>query len=68
MSLFDYKSNKDPEYYDTMYMDGYTPEQILQIAHQTMIREHEERKTAQQVEAEENEIPNVKIISEVKFR
>jgi len=31
--------NRDvPDYYDTMYMDGYTPEQIL-MAHRKMMRE-----------------------------
>lgn len=57
-----------PDYYDSMYLDGYSPEQILHAAHQKMIREYEERKAAQRAEAEANEIPNVKIISEVKIR
>lgn len=57
-----------PDYYDSMYLDGYSPEQILHATHQKMIREYEERKAAQRAEAEANEIPNVKIISEVKIR
>ena len=57
-----------PEYYDYMYLDGYTPEQIMYAAHKKMQRMYEERKAAQRAEAEENEIPNVKIISEVKIR
>ena len=57
-----------PEYYDTMYMDGYTPEQIMYAARKKMQRMYEERKAAQRAAAEENEIPNVKIISEVKVR
>ena len=68
MSLMDYYNRQIPEYYDTMYMDGYSPEQILHAAHQTMVREYEARKAAQRAEAEANEIPNVKIISEVKIR
>lgn len=68
MSLMDYYNRQIPEYYDTMYMDGYTPEQILHAAHKKMMREYEERKAAQRAEAEANEIPNVKIISEVKIR
>ena len=60
--------DKLPDYYPTMYMDGYSPEQILHTARQTMIRDYEARKAAQQAEAEANEIPNVKIISEVKVR
>ena len=29
MSLSDYYNREIPEYYDTMYMDGYTPDQIM---------------------------------------
>ena len=61
MSLISNFHNNVPEYYNTMYMDGYSPEQILHAAHQKMIREHEAK-------AEANEIPNVKIISEVKIK
>ena len=51
-----------------MYLDGYSPEQILHAAHKKMMRQVEEREAAQRAEAEANEIPNVKIISEVKIR
>ena len=68
MSLMDYYNRQIPEYYDTMYMDGYTPEQIMYSAHRKMIRAYEARKADQQAEAEANEIPHVKIISEVKIR
>ena len=68
MSLIDQSFRDVPEYYDYMYLDGYTPEQILHAAHKKMMRQVEERKAAQRAEAEENEIPNVKIISEVKIR
>ena len=68
MSLIDQYFRDVPEYYDTMYMDGYTPEQILHAAHKKMMRQVEEREAAQRAEAEANEIPNVKIISEVKIR
>ena len=67
MSLMDYYNRQIPEYYDTMYMDGYTPEQIMHAAHKKMQRMYEERGAAQRAEAEENEIPNMKIISEVKI-
>ena len=61
MSLSDYYNRQIPEYYNTMYMDGYTPEQILMAFRKKLAREREERMEA-------NEIPNVKIISEVKVR
>ena len=68
MSLMNHYFRDVPDYYDTMYMDGYSPEQILHAAHKKMMRQVEEREAAQRAEAEANEIPNVKIISEVKVR
>ena len=68
MTLFDYCDSKIPDYYDTMYMDGYTPEQIRYAAHRKMVREYRERQAAKRAEAEAKEIPNVKVISEVKIR
>ena len=32
--------NDLPEYYDTMYLDGYTAEQILMSARKSMVEEH----------------------------
>ena len=52
MSLIDQYFGKIPEYYNTMYMDGYTPEQIMYSAHRKMIRAYEARKADQQAEAE----------------
>ena len=68
MSLIDQYFNNIPEYYNTMYMDGYTPEQIMYAARKKMLRMYEEREAAKRAEAEANETPNVKIISEVKIR
>ena len=68
MSLIDQYFNKIPEYNDTMYMDGYTPEQIMYAARKKMQRKYEVREAAKRAEAEENEIPTVKIVSEVKIK
>ena len=68
MTLSEYYDRQIPDYYDSMYLDGFTPDQILHAAHRKMVREYEARKAAQRAEAEANEIPNVKIISEVKIR
>ena len=68
MTLLENFHKDVPEYYDYMYLDGYSPEQILHAAHKKMLRQVEEREAAQRAEAEANEIPNVKIISEVKIR
>ena len=32
-----------PEYYDTMYLDGYTPYEILYATRKKMFREYQER-------------------------
>ena len=61
MTLADYYNRNIPEYYDTMYLDGYTPEQIMTAFRKKLARECEERREA-------TEIPNVKIVSEVKIR
>ena len=61
MNLLNSFHGNVPEYYNAMYLDGYSPEQILHAARQKMIREHEAK-------AEANEIPDVKIISEVKIK
>ena len=68
MTLLENFHKDVPEYYDYMYLDGYSPEQSLHAAHKKMMRQVEEREAAQRAEAEANEIPNVKIISEVKIR
>lgn len=35
-----------PEYYDTMYLDGYTPYEILYATRKKMYREYQERQAA----------------------
>ena len=49
-----------PEYYDTMYMDGYEPWEIMEAAHKKMKRMVEER------EAERNSVDEVKITTSIK--
>lgn len=68
MGIFEYLDSKIPDYYPTMYKDGYTPEQILHAARRKIVREYEERKAAQRAEAEANEIPEVKITSKVVIK
>ena len=55
-AISDYLNRKIPPYYDTMYLDGFTPSEILQSVHQTMYAEFKEK----------NDFPSVKIISEIK--
>ena len=37
-------NRKIPDYYPTMYMDGYTPDQILHAVRRGMIQKYQERK------------------------
>ena len=57
-----------PDYYDTMYRDGYSPEQILHSARRKILREYEARKAERLAEAEAMEIPEVKTTSEVRIK
>ena len=50
--------NQDiPEYYDTMFMDGYSPEKILMAKRKQMFAEHEEEQPL-----------NVKLTSVIKIK
>ena len=68
MTLFEYYDRKIPDYYPTMYLDGYSPEQIMYAAHRKLRKEYEARETQRIAEAEANEIPEVIIRSEVKIK
>ena len=43
MTLLDDHYRKVPEYYDWMYLDGFTPDEILYALHKKMDREQAER-------------------------
>ena len=47
--MFEEYDRKIPDYYPTMYMDGYTPDQILHAVRRGMIQRHRERKAEQQI-------------------
>ena len=55
MTLEEYVNRKMPEYYDTMYLDGYTPQEIYN-AHR--------RKMLELINGN-NDVPTVKIVSEI---
>ena len=52
MTLAEYYNRQIPEYYPTMYMDGYTPDQILHVVRRGMIQRHRERKAEQQIKVQ----------------
>lgn len=62
MTLENYRFREIPEYYDWMYLDGFTPDEILYALHKKMNR--------QQAEQEElaDSVDSVKIKSEVKIK
>ena len=51
-----------PDYYPTMYLDGYTPYEIRIARHNTMLKRFEES------EAENEAISDIKVESEIKFK
>ena len=61
-----------PEYYDTMYLDGYTPYEILYATRKKMHREYQEREAAAQRVKEDAErntiIPTINFNSTVRVR
>ena len=60
-----------PEYYDTMYLDGYTPYEILYATRKKMFREYQEREAAKQRAKEEAEraafIPTINFKTNVRI-
>ena len=62
MNIEEYYYRKVPEYYHYMYLDGYTPDEIMYAARKKFRREYAERL------ARQNEIDSIKITSEVKVR
>lgn len=51
-----------PDYYPTMYLDGYPPEEILTAHRRTIAKKHAERQTEAEV------VDEVNITSEVKVK
>ena len=66
MTVFDKMRRRPlPEYYDTMYMDGYKPYEIIEAAHRTMIKQYNARMDA---DRQEPAPMNVKFNVEVKTK
>lgn len=62
MTLLDDHYRKLPEYYDWMYLDGFTPDEVLCAFHKKMDREQAER------EALADSVITVKVKSEVRIK
>lgn len=51
MTVFEKMRRKQiPEYYDGMYLDGFTPQEIIEAAHNSLLRDAEARQEAKAVE------------------
>lgn len=64
MTVFEYYTRQVPTYYKGMYRDGYSPEETLHALRNQMLQSHYNRED----EAEQNEVMNVKITSEVRIK
>ena len=47
MTLENYRFREIPEYYDWMYLDGFTPDEILYALHKKMNRQQAEQEELQ---------------------
>lgn len=47
MTPYDYFQRKTPKYYPGMYLDSYSPEQILAAKHHQMFQEQEDSDTTE---------------------
>ena len=65
MTTQEYLYRKVPEYYDTMYLDGFTPDEIMYAHHRMMRRKIAERKKQMDYR---NSVDGIKITSEVKIK
>lgn len=59
MTLSDYLFRNVPDYYDTMYLDGYTPEEIMYASKRSLYKS---------LQMDEAEAEPVKITSEIKLK
>ncbi len=52
MTVADYWNSKLPDYYDTMYQDGYTSQEVWQAFRNTLYKEIQQRQEQEQLEKE----------------
>ena len=49
MSIFDHNKRKIPEYYKGMYLDDFTPAEILMAGKEALYKEIQKRKEPQEI-------------------
>ena len=65
MGIFEYLDSKIPDYYPTMYKDGYTPYEILAATSRKMYNDHMARK---EEAAQEFFVPTINFKTTVKIK
>ena len=68
MNIGDYYNRNVPDYYPYMYLDGYTPDQIMYAHHKMMRKQIEEHIQKKQQKQQKPEPQNIKITCEVKVK
>ena len=58
MTVADYWNSKLPDYYDTMYQDGYTSQEVWQAFRNTLYKDIQKRQEQEQLEKEIQEAVN----------
>lgn len=66
MNFIDYAHRKIPDYYDTMYLDGFEPWEI-EVAFRKKMQKIIDERLAQR-KAQQEKIENIKITSEIKIK
>ena len=61
MSIFDYKYRNVPEYYNTLYLDGFTPAELRYALRKQIEREQEEQNLLKQEEMAKEQAINREI-------
>ena len=57
-----YNGKRLPEYYDTMYLDGYSGDEVYVAFHRSM------QKRVSEMQAEKEDITNINMKSEIKIK
>ena len=66
MTAFDFANRQLPDYYPSMYLDGYSPQQILAAAHRAIQKQYLQRLEANADSSDDDFF--VHIDSEVKLK
>ena len=66
MTVADYWNSRLPDYYDTMYQDGYTSQEVWQAFRNTLYKEIQQRQEHEQLEKEFEKAVNRELTNALK--